>query len=262
MVTLELAEKDEDVLKRLKSDLKSNLDIHTGTKNSKVFRVFSKQIVDDLKHHFNITPAKSYTLQPPNLHDLELIDSYIIGLIDGDGSIGFQRVKNRRNSFYIFLVGTPEVLSFVKHRFEQILGHTTSNLHFNKKFKGNTCTFRISNKAARTVFLHYYSINVQKMERKWSREKLDYCLNFKKALPICRRKGINIFDIHGVLIKSFDTLKEASDFTGVSIGRISSMCKLNDGKHIAHDYMFSRDSTITPYCGNEHNFTSKYKQIK
>ena len=71
-----------------------------------------------------------------------------------------------------------------------------------------------------------------------------------------------MFDIHGTLIKSFATLKEASDFTGVSIGRISSMCKLNDGKHVAYDYMFSRSNSILPYCGNEHDHTSKYKQIK
>lgn len=166
MITLGLSKKDEDVLNRLKFDLKSNLDIHNGTKDSRIFRVYSKQIVNDLKHHFNITPAKSYTLQPPNLIELELIDSYIIGLIDGDGSIGFQHVKNKRDRFYISLVGTPEVLSFVKQRFEQILEHITSNLHFDKKFKGNTCTFRISDEAARTIFLHYYNINVQKMERK------------------------------------------------------------------------------------------------
>lgn len=260
-LTISLAIKDKIMLERFLSDLNSNYKIYYSN-NSGCIIVSSKQIVNDLKHHFNITPAKSYTLQPPNLIELKLIDSYIIGLIDGDGSIGFQHVKNKRDRFYISLVGTPEVLLFVKQRFEQILGHTTSNLHFDKKFKGNTCTFRISDETARIIFLHYYNINIQKMERKWSKEKLDYCLNFKKTLPICRRKGVNVFDIHGTLIKSFATLKEASDFTGVSIGRISSMCKLNDGKHVAHDYMFSRSNSILPYCGNEYDHTSKYKQIK
>ena len=261
-LTIGLASKDKIILERFLNNLNSNYKIYFPNHGGNTITISSKQIVKDLINHFNITSTKSYTLQPPNLTNSEFIDSYIIGLIDGDGSIGFQHVKNKRDRFYIHLVGTPEVLSFVKHRFEQILGHTTSNLHFDKKFKGNTCTFRISDKAARIIFLHYYNINIYKMERKWSKEKLNYCLNFKKELPICRRKGVNVFDIHGILIKSFNTLKEASDFTGVSVGRISSMCKLNDGKHIAHDFMFSRNNTITPYCGNEHDFTSKYKQIK
>ena len=221
---------------------------------------FTGEIAKDLKRHFNIVPAKSLILQSPNINfnDKNLIDSYIIGLIDGDGTIGFRNLKNKQKALYISLIGTSEILSFVKTRFEEILGKSTSNL----QLKGNSYTIYVSNKQARTLFLHFYSIPIYKLDRKWSKEKYEYCINYKKANPICKRKGVHVFDIDGNLIKTFDTLKEASEYTGVSIGRISSMCKFNDNTHIAHEYMFSRDNTMKKYIGNEHDYTSQFKNIK
>lgn len=60
-------------------------------------------------------------------------------------------------------------------------------------------------------------------------------------MPVCRRKGVNVFDLNGNLIQHFNTLIEAQNFTGVTIGQISRLCKFNDNNHKAKDYMFSRD---------------------
>lgn len=97
-------------------------------------------MADDLKTNFNIIPAKSLILDPPNINweDKDLIDAYIIGLIDGDGSIGFSTSVRTQPHFFISLIGTSQVLSFVKRRFEEILGRSTSNLHHEDRYKENT----------------------------------------------------------------------------------------------------------------------------
>lgn len=253
-----LSRKDTTHLQKFLNSLETNYTLRPSSKNSIYLDVKSKQIVSDLYSHFNITNAKSYTLKSPNLVDETFIDAYIIGLIDGDGSIHFSTPKGRQKILYISLVGTPEVLTFVKNRFEEILGNSTSKLHHDKKFKRNTCTYTISCKNARRIFEHFYNLPIYKLNRKWSSEKHNFCINYKKSNCPLRQKGVNVFNANGELIWHFNTLKEASLYTGVSYGRISSMCLLDDGQHIAHEYMFSRKNTIPKYIGNPHDKTSKF----
>jgi hypothetical protein len=49
--------------------------------------VHSKRWFSDLNKYYNITPRKTFTLQPPNLDDFYLKLCFLIGFIDGDGSI-------------------------------------------------------------------------------------------------------------------------------------------------------------------------------
>ena len=113
----------------------------------------------------------------------------------------------------------------------------------------------ISDKWAREVFTELYTIQVPKFERKWKHEFYEYCVSYKKHLPIKRRKGVNVFDLNGNFLKHCDTLLEAEALTKVHFSRISSLCKINDNKHMANGYMFSRDKTkmesyipINPYA--------------
>ena len=140
-------------------------------------------------------------------------------------------------------------MSFVKARFEEILQRDTSNLfHDQKRYSSNTCTIRIGDLAARELFIHFYKQPIRKMCRKWSDEKYEYCQNFKKALPVCRRKGVKIFNLQGELVKEVETLSEAENFTGASSGTISKLCKLDDNKHMSKGYMFSRTKLeMEPY---------------
>ena len=263
-LTISLQKTDDHHLQTFLDHLNSNYKIHYGQSKGQYdyayINICSEQISNDLEKQFNIVPAKSLILKEPNIdwEKKELIDSYIIGLIDGDGSIGWQKVKNKSDRFYIHIVGTPEVLNFVKCRFEEILGKSVSNLHFDSKFKGNTCTIRVSDLNARVLFLHFYNIPIYKLDRKWSKEKYEYCLNFKKACPVSKRKGVNIFDLNGNLIKHVDTLKEAENFTGTSFATISKLCKLNDNNHMSNGYMFSRDKEIMEKYSPGYGTNSKY----
>jgi|2_EtaG_2_1085320.scaffolds.fasta_scaffold03295_6 hypothetical protein len=51
----------------------------------------SKQMIDDLKKHFNIIPNKSLILEPPKQVPEKFISHYIRGYFDGDGSIGWHK---------------------------------------------------------------------------------------------------------------------------------------------------------------------------
>lgn len=71
------------------------------------FVVNSKQIISDLHVIYNIGHQKSLTLSPPNLTDHDSVLSFIVGYIDGDGSItkGGQTIR---------MVGTESFLLWVK----------------------------------------------------------------------------------------------------------------------------------------------------
>ena len=215
-----------------------------------VLDITSQKISDDLYKNFNITPRKSLTLLPPNLSDTNLIDAFICGYIDGDGCICMckNNVRNIQDSLVISTVGTQEIVSWIKERFSQILGKEFGSINKYHNSKKNTYSYSTGqSKGAREIFKHFYNLNVPKLKRKWTDEIYEYCINYKKRNPICRRKGVNVFDLDGNLIKHFDLINEASNFTGVSIGRISNLCKINDSKHQAKGYMFSRDETMEKY---------------
>lgn len=229
---------------------------NTINKNDKEFyassiSITSQKIVNDLYKNFNITPRKSLTLLSPNIKNKELIDAFICGYIDGDGSIVMYKSKTRniQMSLSISILGTYEMITWIKNRCTDIIGKECGSIQ--KKDKDNiknTYSYTVGDsKNVRELFKHFYNIDVPKLERKWKPEIYEYCINFKKKEPICRRKGVNVFDLDGKLIKHFDKLSEASEYTGVSIGRISDMCKLNDSCHMAKGYMFSRDEKMDKY---------------
>ena len=239
-LTISLSSKDrkhlETFLEKIESDSKI-YEYKTNGFDISTIVINSEKICSDLLKNFNITPKKSLTYTPPTFNDNTLKDSFIVGIIDGDGTISFTK-SNNKTRMYISLIGTFETIMFVKNRFEEILGKSTSSPY---KRSENTYTIRISDKTARLIFEHYYSLNIPKLERKWKTEIYEYCVNYRRKIPISKRKGVNIFNLDGEFLMHFDTLKEASDYTGVSCGRISSLCKCNNNNHMAHGYMFSRN---------------------
>ena len=250
-LTITLSIEDKEFLVKCLKKIESDYNVYTGV-TREVFGyasiiVLSPKICEDLKQNFNITPRKSLTLLPPEVTDKTMIDAFIVGLIDGDGTVSYTKkiLKDGRQSdrFFISLIGTKEIITFVKLRFEEILGHKTSNPHKRKEYSGNTYTIRVSDKAARTLFEHFYKIEVPKLERKWRTEYHEDCINFKRKQPLCRRKGVNALGLDGKLISHFDTLEEASKYTGVSTGRISKLCRENCNNHMSNGYMFSRNKT-------------------
>lgn len=177
-LTITLSIKDESILSRFLRDTKSDYKIMYG--KSKGFdicsvKITSEKICSDLLKNFNITPSKSLTYTPPIL-DNRLKDVFIMGYIDGDGSIGlYNRQKGER--LQISILGTLSMCSWVRERCNEIIKNNTS-----VRFKKGSNIFEISyaSKIARTLFKHFYDIPIERLNRKWEKRVYDHCLNFKK----------------------------------------------------------------------------------
>lgn len=249
-----VAIKDENFLKEFNKDLNSTYLIkYNNTNNFKqcTLVITSLQICEDLKNYYNIVPNKSLILTPPKELTKAQMDCFIMGLIDGDGSINLVR-HGSNNSLSIACVGTIPMMQFIKNRFEEILGCPTTNLYVRDSSK-NYCSYRIGDKKARTIFKFYMEnyFSIPSLHRKWNPEILQYCNSFKKNLPISKRKGVYIFNLEGKQINFCETLKDAEVLTGVSCGRISNLCKADDSRHMAKGYMFSRNKIImSPYIAS------------
>lgn len=251
-LTIGLSGKDKIFLENFLQDLGSDYTIYEGEKDGFInnsITIASASICSDLEKHFNITPNKSLIYCPPNLND-SFLDCFIMGLIDGDGTIGFsKRKEGTQDSLYISIVGTYDTVNLVKTRFELILEKETSKLYQRDKSK-NFYQYRISDKNARLIFSYFYDNypTISKLNRKWTKEIYEYCNNWKRKTSPSRQKGVNVFDLQGNLIKKCATLKEADELTHVTLGRISNLCNLDDSKHQSKGYMFSRDKEIMdPY---------------
>lgn len=253
--TITLSSKDRCWLEVFKQNIEFDGPIRDfimkGKYPSSSIVINSKKIAHDLEVNFNITPAKSLTLIPPNISDESLIDAFICGYIDGDGSIGLSSNNGKQESLKISILGTFEMMLWIKQRINVVVGKEFGSIVHKKTHSGKVFTLSFGDKNGRTLFLSYYDIKVPKLERKWCNEYYEYCINYKKRLPICRRKGVNIFNMEGELIKHCETLLEAEKFTGVSYANISRLCKINDNRHSSHGFMFSRGNEMKPYEGRK-----------
>ncbi len=122
--------------------------------------ITSKQCVLDLDKYWNITPRKSLTLQPPTGLTEEQELAYIIGYIDGDGSIYI----NNRNQLYFMCCGSHPVIEWMSQK-------------FNRKMRQNGKTdtnFRIEAKCgpALEILKELYKVDTPiKLSRKWNKVK-------------------------------------------------------------------------------------------
>lgn len=148
--------------------------------------ITSPTMCSDLLTNFNITPKKSLTLKEPNINDKMLIDSYILGYIDGDGSIGLYGIKKQKN-IIISIMGTLDMCNWVKKRFSEIIGKSIGSISRKKNQLNNTYSYSISNKCARIIFKHFYGIDSPKLERKWSQDKITFCDNYSKSKRMVNR---------------------------------------------------------------------------
>lgn len=198
-IYLSMAEKDLEHLEQYKKDLGINNEITFQIKDDKYiqYRLFANSISNRkyLNDFYNLTNKKSLTLKPPlNLSD-DLTDFFIKGYIDGDGSIFITKRKNdTQGALTISIIGTLEMLLFVKNRFEKILCKKITTPKQKRKNNKNTYVLTISSLNARIIFEKYYNLKCNCLNRKWSEENYNHCLSFSKNKKIKRiSKCINIY---------------------------------------------------------------------
>lgn len=100
-VKIVLQARDKEVLEQFKQDVKYNGQVKDfankdGYIYSKIDIWGVREWHTDLDKHWNITPNKTVRLQPPNITDEKFLHSYLIGFLDGDGTI-FKTLNNGFN---------------------------------------------------------------------------------------------------------------------------------------------------------------------
>lgn len=208
LLTIGLSSKDKPWLKEFIKYLDSDYEIHEYVQNGhniSYINITSSKICEDLNNIYNITPCKSLTLQAPNIIDTDLIDAFIVGLIDGDGCIG-----TTGNRFYITITGTYNILNFVKVRIEEILEKPVGKII---STTDSNFVFRISDKNARIVYNTLNRLNLPKLKRKWCYDKL----NIDKP----RKRNIDKYKLIYSLKNQGKTQSEIAKELGVTQSAIS-----------------------------------------
>jgi hypothetical protein len=182
VLKLVCSKKDSDILINFKEQTMCSNDIeYFLAKKSKKYDIGKEypsvqlllcgknQWINNLEKYWNLTPAKSLTLKPPNLSVKEHIMAYIIGYMDGDG--GICKIK-KTNIFNMYFCGTWEVLSWIRFNIINWCPDLIWNDNIRKANKKSTSnTYRIVWAAQKGIFIHrYLRENIllpYRLSRKW-----------------------------------------------------------------------------------------------
>lgn len=174
-LSVQLQAQDKQHLQKFSDAINGNLTIQEinginnfGTKYQHYrIAIKSQQYIDDLKQ-YNITNTKSMTLKPPKISDI-FIPYWIMGIIDGDGSITYNRDKIR-----ISITGTKDILKFIR---KQLNSKATISLAHRCK---DTYTIYIENQISEKFLKQYDYINlpfVLERKRKFAENYFHSSLN-------------------------------------------------------------------------------------
>lgn len=164
-VRIALEQKDMVLLEKFKEEIEFSGEIkkypylHIENRFYVRIEICDLQIISDLEKHWNITPRKTKTLQPPNLENEELIMAYIIGFLDGDGSIG------KTQKLHVQICGNLPMLTWIKANLEKYAGMVFTNNIYKSKSIYN---FTFTGTNSRKFFRWCESYKGFRLERKWN----------------------------------------------------------------------------------------------
>lgn len=152
------------------------ISIHSG--EMCCLSVHSKRWFSDLNKYYNITPRKTFTLQPPNLDDFYLKLCFLIGFIDGDGCIYYSDKGNRafikiNGASYPMIKWCYDLLYEVIEKFSPLTKTTALMVK-----EGKYHALSINNKQAAFLIKFLSFFPVPKLERKWTQPKVVEYINW------------------------------------------------------------------------------------
>jgi hypothetical protein len=121
--------------------------------------------INILEEKFNITTAKTSTLEPPNLMGNRLW-AFVIGFLDGDGCI-----TQNKGLLSVKFVGTSAMMCWLKQLFDdQFPAYNrgfarVADIHYSDVVK----RYEVTGRRAQDILGFLKKINVPKMDRKWSK---------------------------------------------------------------------------------------------
>ena len=135
-IDLALAESDKEILEKINQEIENTrpikiYDRHDGHQLTAKLQVFSSTMKKDLAH-YNIVPAKTFILTPPELLAREYIISYIRGFFDGDGSIYYA------GTTFTWRVGSAskKILEWMRSFLAEEYGIVNNKLYYSKLANG------------------------------------------------------------------------------------------------------------------------------
>lgn len=152
---------------------------HKKGYNSFSVVITSKRWQNALKDNFGLTPKKSLTLEYPTIKDFDCKLSFMVGLIDGDGTVGFYKKKGVKKVALVFLCGTYSMVNWVKDLWDEYcfsVGKRKNNGP-NKLTENNTWGTGISGFRAIKFYKLIKDLNIPKMESKWDVFENEFKIN-------------------------------------------------------------------------------------
>lgn len=183
---LEIANSDIEHLEQFKKDIQFNGPIKTSLRCDKFLHsrvvISEPKWISDLQKYYNIVPNKTSRLGPPDLIDEHLKFCYLIGYIDGDGSVFFDEKRNRLSIKIIS--SSEEIISWchdlIYSKFEKY-----SLINKKNNYRLSTYNYPILDvNGLRAAVLYDYLIkfNVPKLNRKWNQPKINLFIKNMKIL--------------------------------------------------------------------------------
>lgn len=135
-----LARIDITHLRKLRKSLKSNYPIYSEGKRAVRLMINNKELINQFEI-LGLGPRKSLTLKFPTLEQVpeSLLRHFVRGYFDGDGSISYNKKKNR---WWMTIIGTHDFISKLKNIFIS-LGCTDTKIRLEKR-SGNSSLFYLS----------------------------------------------------------------------------------------------------------------------
>ena len=161
---------DQVHLNKLRLSLNYSGTVKSYSDSTCELSIYSKQICNDLQKKFNIIPRKSLVYTFPNqIKDHDLINHFMRGYFDGDGSLYYPATKKLTPQLYFNLRGTSQFLN----SFKDILN---KNCYINDKtIRLNGGIYSLDyggNKITKKIMDFLYKNSSIFLERKFNKYKL------------------------------------------------------------------------------------------
>jgi len=163
-----LNNQDKNHLQQLADDMESNRPLRQARIDLTELRAYSKKLLSDLNRNFFIGPRKTHILMPPTHLIGDNMLSYIVGYIDGDGSI----YKEDDKYLALQVTGNESMLSWIKDVFDELdsntfKGKSLAKLYYYKNKR--SCNYRVKGRRAVNVARHLMGLDIPYLLRKWSK---------------------------------------------------------------------------------------------
>lgn len=162
--------KDKNILFELKKDMEFEHPIRTCSYNLKGKRyygvettIFSKIMCKDLGTIYNITPRKSLTMKAPEISDSKIRLAFLIGLINGDGSI-YKITKS--NILTLNLTGTFDICKWARDVLYEYIGNKGEKYIYPN---GSIWSLKYNRPDVITFLYAAKKLNCFYLDRKWSK---------------------------------------------------------------------------------------------